>query len=588
MFSSLWRSTRRPDIRHGSVLLWLGSLCILLVLIGAPGRASDSIPPRPLPYRWLYLSANLLPAENIPGVEALLRRAAGVGYTGIVLSEYKFHILDRMGPSYFAHVERIKSLAKDLKLELIPCIFPIGYSGGILTHDPNLIEGIPVKDAPFLVQGGKADLAPDPDIGIKNGGFEEAQGDKAAGWDLQDYPGRSSFLDRETKHSGDASLRFENIGDADPQYGHGRIAQQIKLKPHRYYRLSFWTKTRDFDTPGNVRVLILPPGKGDQSLTYLNLGVKRNEDWTLHQVTFNSEDNTEATAYLGVWDGKKGTLWLDDIKLEELGLVNVIRREGCPLVVKGADGTVYEEGRDFQPVHDDKMVRSSGDFDLYHTPPSIVLTPNSRIKDGQRLRVSFYHPAFIYDMQATCCLTHPEVYKLMRDEMERVEKLFHPTAVFMEYDEIRVANWCALCQEQHKTPGELLADSIHRAIQIVKQVSPQARLYVWSDMFDPYHNAHGDYYLVNGSWEGSWKGLTPDVGIVDWDFQIRNKDMPWFAERGHKQVLAGYYDDDVNYTLTWLQDSLKVQGVEGVMYTTWQNKFDDLEKFAQVNWGGKR
>jgi len=560
-------------------------MAILALITCCYYPAFGQAPARALPYRWVYLSTNLLPDENLPQAEALMRRAAKDGYTGIVLADYKFNILDRMDDRYFQHVAAIKALAKELKLELIPCVFPIGYSDGLLQHDPNLIEAMPVKDSVFAVQGGKADLVPDPDAAIKNGGFEEAQGEKATGWDLQDSPGIGSFIDRQITHSGSASLRLENIGQADPQYGHGRIAQKVILKPFRYYRLSFWMKTCGFDTPGDVNVAILPPDPTERSLAYPGLGVKSDQDWTLHQALFNSQNNREAMLYIGVWGGKHGALWIDDVKLEEIGLVNVVRREGCPLVVRGEDGTVYTEGRDFQPVRDEKL--GQGDpYDLYHTPPSIVLTSNSRIKEDQRLLVSFYHPVFVYDMQATCCLTDPKVYALLRDQMQRVEKLFHPSAVFMSHDEIRVANWCALCQAQHKTPGQLLADNVRRCIEIVKKTSPQARIYVWSDMFDPYHNAHDNYYLVNGTWAGSWEGLTPDVGIVDWYFDARKKDLPWLAARGHKQILAGYYDGDPDYIATWLNDGKDVRGIAGVMYTTWQNKYDDLEKFAQAAWGG--
>jgi len=31
----------------------------------------------------------------------------------------------------------------------------------------------------------------------------------------------------------------------------------------------------------------------------------------------------------------------------------------------------------------------------------------------------------------------------------------------------------------------------------------------------------------------------------------------------------------------WLADAAKVKGIVGVMYTTWQNKYSDLEKFAE-------
>ncbi|MGC8666661.1 MAG: hypothetical protein ACP5VE_00900 [Chthonomonadales bacterium] len=562
-----------------------------LICLGAALAARVYLPaapnaPRPIPHRWFYLSTNLLVDANVSAAVGVMRRAAACGYNGFVLADYKLNILDRMGPEYFNNARRIADTAKALKLELVPAVFPIGYSSGILAHDPNLVEGIPVVDAPFRVRNGKAFLEPDPAIGVRNGGFEEANGATALGWQFQDFPGKASFIDREVRHSGGASLRFQNVGTVDPQYGHGRIMQQVTLKPHRYYRLTAWMKTADFQTPGEVRILMLA---GKRNLCEQNLGVRSTQDWREHQVTFNSLDSSQANLYIGVWGGKGGTLWIDDVRLEELGLVNVIRREGCPLKVRAEDGTQYIEGRDFEPVRDPKMgnVPWPGEFELYHEASPIVLSPQSRIREGQRLLVSFYHPAFIYDMQTTCCLTHPKVYQVLMDQMRRVEALFHPTAVLMSHDEIRIANWCAACQARRMTPGQMLADNVRRCVAIIRSVSPRARIYVWSDMFDPSHNAHDDYYLVNGTWSGSWEGLSPDVGIVNWNFDGRKKSLPFFANRGNKQILAGYYDRDAGTIAKWLDDAKNVPGIDGVMYTTWLQRYEDLEAFARAAWGAK-
>ena len=565
----------------------LALLVWLTTALATPLRVEiGPIPSGLLAHRWFYLSTNLLVDANVSAAENLMRRAAASGYNGFVLADYKLNILDRMGPEYFKNARRIAEVAKKLNLELVPAIFPIGYSSGILAHDPNLVEGIPVIDAPFRVHNGKATLEPDPTLTVRNGGFEEANGDTALGWQFQDWPGKASFIDRQVRHSGQSSLRFQNVGAADPQYGHGRIMQRIALKPHRYYRVTVWMKTADFQAADSVRVVMLA---GDRNLCEQNLGVQQTQDWREHQVVFNSLDNSQANLYIGVWGGKGGSLWIDDVKIEELGLVNVIRREGCPLTVRGEDGTVYVEGRDFEPVRDPKMgnIPWAGEFELYHEAPPIELTPQSRIREGQRLRVSFYHPAFIYDMQTTCCLTHPKVYQVLKDQMQRVETLLHPSAVLMSHDEIRVANWCALCQGRHLTPGEMLADNVRRCVAIIRSVSPTARIYVWSDMFDPSHNAHDNYYLVNGTWAGSWKGLTQDVGIVNWNFEGRTKSLPFFAQRGHKQILAGYYDGDVSTIVTWLKDAKGVSGIDGVMYTTWRDQYSGLEAFAHAAWGTK-
>jgi hypothetical protein len=100
-------------------------------------------------------------------------------------------------------------------------------------------------------------------------------------------------------------------------------------------------------------------------------------------------------------------------------------------------------------------------------------------------------------------------------------------------------------------------------------------------MFDPYHNAvEGPYYLVNGPWTGSWEGLDKDVTIVNWNYGRRDESLKFFADRGHKQIIAGYYDGSQD-TRKWLESADKVKGVEGIMYTTWQNDFDHLEEFAK-------
>ena len=122
-------------------------------------------------------------------------------------------------------------------------------------------------------------------------------------------------------------------------------------------------------------------------------------------------------------------------------------------------------------------------------------------------------------------------------------------------------------------------------IQVLREVNPGGSIYVWSDMFDPRHNAHKDYYLVRGDLTGSWAGLDKDVVIVNWNFDKRNESLKWFAERGHRQLVAGYYDDGPDRIRAWLDSAKGVNGVFGVMYTTWQNKYDDLEQFSARSTG---
>src|SRR5262249_424321 len=154
---------------------------------------------------------------------------------------------------------------------------------------------------------------------------------------------------------------------------------------------------------------------------------------------------------------------------------------------------------------------------------------------------------------------------------------------FMSHDEIRVAGWCRACQDRKLSPGALLADNARRCTAILKELNPRARVAVWSDMFDPSHNAVDNYYLVNGTLKDSWKGLSSDVLIANWNGGKARESLAFFANRGHKQLIAGYYDDDglTNFR-QWDQAATGVTGVIGFMYTTWQSKYSLLEDYGRA------
>jgi hypothetical protein len=153
----------------------------------------------------------------------------------------------------------------------------------------------------------------------------------------------------------------------------------------------------------------------------------------------------------------------------------------------------------------------------------------------------------------------------------------------MSHDEIRVLNWCEACQRRKLEPGAILADNVRTCLRILREVNPGGRVYVWSDMFDPHHNAlKKDYYLVRGDLTGTWEGLDKEVIIMPWYLEKRAESLKWFADRGHRQVIAGYYDAQPERIRDWLSAARGVNGVLGVMYTTWENRYADLEAFAGV------
>jgi hypothetical protein len=535
--------------------------------------------------RWVYLAPNLQVDEQLQKVQAIMRRAKAAGYNGVVLADFKLSVLHIVPPHYFKNLAAFKQTAQELGLQIFPAVCPVGYSNGLLAHDPNLAEGLPVRDAPFVVREGLANVEADASTRLQNADFEAAQNNKFSGFDFQDAIGTGSFVDHAVFHSGHASVRFENIGVANAPGGNGRVMQTVKVAPWRQYHLSVWLKTENFERPGSVRAQVL--SVEGQPLYFPEWSVKRTQEWTQYHATFNSLGNDKVRIYFGVWGAGNGTLWWDDADLEDAGLNNLLRRAGCPLVVKSEDGVEYREGRDFEPVRDPLMgnVPWPGAYEYFHQPPALKLTSTSRISEGQRLRVSYYHAMLIHGEQVPCCLSDPQTFDIMKRQIEEVQKLLQPAGFLMSHDEIRVANWCETCRARNMTPGQLLADNAKRCIAMIRTANPRAEIWTWSDMFDPHHNAVDNYYLVNGSLAGSWEGVPADVGIANWNFEQRDKSLHWFEGRGHQQLIAGYYDGAPEDIKSWVLAAQGVRKVDGIMYTTWQNRYDDLEAFARNAWG---
>ena len=65
--------------------------------------------------------------------------------------------------------------------------------------------------------------------------------------------------------------------------------------------------------------------------------------------------------------------------------------------------------------------------------------------------------------------------------------------------------------------------------------------------------------------------------------------LKWFADRGHEQVLAGYYDGDKDGAAirAWLDAGEGIPGIVGAMYTTWVDNYDHMDAWARAAWGGR-
>jgi hypothetical protein len=529
-------------------------------------------------YRWFYVSNGLTSRSEVKKVKKIVSEAAGYDYNGMVLHT-DIDSMSGESPAFLKRLESVKRICSEKNIEIIPTLFDAGYGSNIIEDNPNLAAGIPVKDALYRVKNGRAELVPEYKVKIKNSGFEEHSGDRVKGYFFQDKPGRVSFVDCGVKKEGRSSLRFENL-DTSP-HKRGRLAQKIRVHPYRCYRLSFWLKTSGLSPYGCFRVLVYT--EDERWLVAWGPDVPPDTNWRKIVLGFNSLNYNSVILRLGDWGATGGKYWLDDLQIQEIGLINILRRPGTPMTVHSdKTGARYEEGKDYAPVVDKNL-----DFRFNHKEPALKTLSGSHIKNGEKLRVSYYQgllsnsriEAGQYVEQVSLCMSEREVYEYWRKQAHLIHKHLTPDKYFLGMDEIRAGGSCALCKKSGLTMGQILGKCLTEQWKIIRSIKPEAEVFVWSDMFDPYHNAkEGRFlFLVEGTAKFSWKYIPKEIKIVCWNYGTREKSLKHFSKESFETIAAVYYDDETLMNIKgWLKTLDKSPKTSGVMYTTWQNNHSFL------------
>lgn len=351
--------------------------------------------------------------------------------------------------------------------------------------------------------------------------------------------------------------------------------QELRVRPHRTYRVSLQVRTEGLQPTSAFQITVLA---GNRSLAPRTFQVAPTADWQKLTMLFNSLEFDSVRLYAGVWGGQAGRLWLDDWTVEEVGPLNVLRRPGTPVVVRSEDGTTtYREGADYAPLVDPNY----SPYRVDRAAPSLKLTTGGRIQEGQTLRVSWYHPLVVHDSQITVCMAEPALQEIFDHEARLLAERLKPRRVLLNMDEVRMGGTCQACRGRNM--GELLGECITRQTLALRRHLPGVEVYVWSDMLDPHHNAHGDYYLVNGDFTGSWKHVPKDLIIAVWGGEPRENSLRFFADQGFRTMAACYYDaDDLRDVTRWRDLARTLPNVRGLMYTPWQKKYDLLPAFGDL------
>lgn len=539
-----------------------------LALTG-PSRASTVYP-----HRWVLVGSQLRTDAEVTNMEGIVRTCAKHGLNGIILNAI-FDRITLQPPAFFNRLQEAKRLCDQFGIEIIPALFSPGYGGGVLSHDPNLAAGFPVRDALFVASRDDARFSPDPPVTIVNGTMTAAEGHRLKGFHLQDGPGTLSFVDFAIIHTAGASLRFENISRAPNRLA--RLMQQVKVQPYRHYRFSTWLKTEGLETNQLVAQVLSPQ---QHSLAPMPPSVPGTTGWRQIVLDFNSMDNDSVQIFVGTWWARNGRFWLQDWKIEELGPINILHRPGTPVIVRSESGNrIFEEGRDYEII--DPRLNSR----LDHSAPPFRIPKWSHIKEHERLRVSWYHGMAIQEggNQVSLCLSEPKLYEIWREQARRVQQLLAPRRYLLSMDELRAGGSCAACKKRGLTMARIFGDSVTRAAGILRDITPSADIWCWSDMLDPYANARNYYYLVNGDLTETWKYVPRDLGIMCWNASKRANSLAHFSSLGFRIMAGAYYDaGNLDGVRDWLNALDRTPKAEGILYATFANKYDLLPDFGDL------
>ncbi len=362
------------------------------------------------PVRWFFYPMNFLVGANTTKLKGIWSEAASYKLNGAAVGDVKYSRIHNIEQRYIDSLLSVTKFAKEKYIEFIPMVMSWGYSNSLMFFNPNFAAGLPVSDQRFVVAGDTGRLAPEINVALINGGFENNNSNNFPGFSYIDKPDEMSFADNNEKHSGNTSIRFENFRNINPDNVNARMVYRTKVKPFSMYRMSAWVKTENVDCSDDIKIQAL--GNNNPTLSFFSLNIPRNSNgWKKYDIYFNSLQSDTVGFYWGIWGANSGRIWWDDLMIEETAFINMIRRPGAPIEVKNySTGEIYREGIDFDSLIDPRLGRAYswlGEFDTYHQPPTFRIKQGGKIKNGDTLSISYYNTTTIYDGQAMVTMSDP-------------------------------------------------------------------------------------------------------------------------------------------------------------------------------------
>lgn len=487
--------------------------------------------------------------ENCAKAEELLKTARGFGYNGVMLSSC--HGLDTLHTKYWKperreRLMRVKRRCDELGLEIGVCVWSFGYArNGFFITDRNLSAAAPVLDTRYVVQGGKCVHRPRPAKNLLPGGPAKIHAPRQNG----------------------------DVTDAS-----------VEVTPGRSYRLRIKASAEGVKGHWPIMVGVRRAGAKSDYIELRDFKVKCDGAEQTFDVSFASLAETNVTILCRSYNSNyPGTATVSSLELSETEPQLVVRRSGTPVRVwRLRDGKEFKEGVDYAEIPKPVTLWPSP-----HTKFVLKPLPGGAMKEGDEVSVDCYCSFPACGKWTSACMASPEVFREMDASAAEIAKTLNPKVWELSFDEVRQGGGCEDCRKAGDM-AHVFAQCVKRAMQTIRKYRPDAEIFMYNDMVDPFYiTDEGKYAGLYSSMKGVWDLLPCDLGIDCWTYSTRETAPKFFAERGHPIFISAFYDEkELKRSAEWRDTALKIPGVKGVIYSTYGGNWSMLKPFAELMEGG--
>lgn len=365
------------------------------------------------------------------------------------------------------------------------------------------------------------------------------------------------------------------------------ISQYFTVNPWTQYYLSFYLKTDNV----NPNKFFLYLWKYEDStlirsiLSCYDFDIESTQDWTKYSFAFNSQDSSTVSLRMGFWPesgpgtGYEGYVYVDKIEVNQAGLLNVIRRDSCPLTV--TDGiTEFEEGVHFGEIRDDIFMDNWPVEWSSHAEPTFEILDSTAIPDGTSLTVTAYCAALYNDHPITELTLFEEFRDRYYDFQVRLDSVIAESGVeinhfLMGLDEHRTGGGDTVYH--YMTAAQVVGDFVNATYEGIKKANENHQVVMWNDMLDDYHNAVENYYSFYGDMSGALDFVEyRDIQWYNWnnkDYESWTNSYDFFRKRGHGKIILTSYNTNGDLLASVLPD---VKNTMGMGYFTWSGGWAEL------------